>query len=192
MLKLYRASLVVFAALTVVTGIIYPALVTAIAQAAFSHQANGSMICVGDQAVGSELIGQSFSRPEYFWGRLSATSPTSYNAASSSGSNFGPLNPALRKAAESRIAMLKQYPTPGVRTPVDLVTASGSGLDPHISLAAADYQVPRVAAARKMDEAAVRRMVRQYAEGRQYGLLGEPRVNVLGLNLALDRYQATE
>lgn len=192
MLKQLRASLVVFVMLTVLTGVIYPLLVTAIAQVTFSHQANGSMICVGNKAVGSELIGQSFSKPEYFWGRLSATSPMPYNAASSSGSNYGPLNPALKEAAESRSAMLKKYPMPRVSVPVDLVTASASGLDPHISVAAADYQVPRVAAARRMDEAIVRQIVQQYAEGRQYGLLGEPRVNVLRLNLALDQFQTTK
>jgi potassium-transporting ATPase KdpC subunit len=191
MLKHLRASLVVFVMLTVLTGVVYPLLVTAIAQVTFSHQANGSTICVGNKVVGSELIGQSFSKPEYFWGRPSATSPP-YNAASSSGSNYGPLNPALKEAAESRIAMLKKYPTPRVSVPVDLVTASASGLDPHISLAAANYQVPRVAVARRMDEAAVRQIVQQYAQGRQCGLLGEPRVNVLRLNLALDQLQTTK
>jgi potassium-transporting ATPase KdpC subunit len=192
MLKQLRVSLVVLVMLTLLTGVVYPLLVTAIAQAAFSHQANGSMIRVGNKVVGSELIGQSFSKPQYFWGRLSATSPTPCNAASSSGSNYGPLNPALKEAAESRIAMLKKYPTPRGSVPVDLVTASASGLDPHISLAAADYQVARVAAARKMSETAVRQIVGRYAERRQCGLLGEPRVNVLRLNLALDQLQAAE
>jgi potassium-transporting ATPase KdpC subunit len=191
-LKQLRSSLVVLATLTLLTGVIYPALVTAVAQVAFPHQANGGIVRIGDKAVGSELIGQSFSEPEYFWGRLSATSPMPYNAASSSGSNFGPLNPALKKAAESRIAVLRKYPTPNLPVPVDLVTASASGLDPHISLAAAEYQVPRVAAARKMGEGAVRQLVGRYAERRQFGLLGESRVNVLRLNLALDQFQAVK
>lgn len=192
MLKQLRPSLVMLAALTLLTGIVYPVLVMVVAQVVFSHQANGSILHVGDKTVGSELIGQPFSEPGYFWGRLSATSPFPYNAAASNGSNFGPLNPALKKAAESRIAMLRKYPTPNSPVPVDLVTASASGLDPHISLAAAEYQVPRVAAARKMSEEVVRGLVRQYAEGRQYGLMGEPRVNVLRLNLALGQNQAAK
>jgi potassium-transporting ATPase KdpC subunit len=192
MLRQLRPALVVFAGLTVVTGIVYPVVVTAIAQAAFSHQANGSIIRIGDKPVGSELIGQSFSKPGYFWGRPSATSPMPYNAASSSGSNFGPMNPALKKAVESRIAELRRFPSPKSNVPVDLVTASASGLDPHISLAAAEFQVARVAAARKMSEDAVRAILRQYAEGPEYGLLGEPRVSVLRLNLALDQAQAVK
>lgn len=192
MLKQLRPSLVMLATLTLLTGIVYPALVTAIAQVVFPHQANGSVVQIGDKAVGSQLIGQSFSKPGYFWGRLSATSPLPYNAASSSGSNYGPLNPALKKAAESRIAMLRKYSVTENTVPVDLVTASASGLDPHISLAAAEYQVPRVATARRMSEEAVRGLVRRYAEGRQYGLLGESRVNVLRLNLALDQFQAAK
>jgi potassium-transporting ATPase KdpC subunit len=190
MLKQLRSSLVMLAALSLLTGIVYPVAVTAIAQIAFPHQANGSIVHLGNKAVGSELIGQSFSKPEYFWGRLSATSPVPCNAEASSGSNFGPLNPALKKNAESRIALLRQFSSPESTVPVDLATASASGLDPHLSLAAAEYQVPRVAAARKMSEVAVRKLVRQFTEGRQYGLLGEPRVNVLLLNLALDRFQA--
>jgi potassium-transporting ATPase KdpC subunit len=192
MWKQVRAALVMLAALSVLTGVIYPAVVTLIAQVAFPHQADGSLLSAGDKAVGSELIGQSFSRPEYFWGRLSATTPVPYNAASSNGSNFGPLNPALKKAAEERIAMLRKYAVPRSAVPVDLVTASASGLDPHISPAAAEYQTPRVAAARKMSEEAVRKIVRQYTEGPQYGLLGESRVNVLRLNLALDQFQAAK
>jgi potassium-transporting ATPase KdpC subunit len=191
MLKQLRPSLVMLAALTLLTGIIYPVVVTAIAQVAFPHRANGSILHTGDKAVGSELIGQSFSKPEYFWGRLSATTPVPYNAAASNGSNFGPLNPALQKAAESRIAMLRRS-SPPQSTPVDLVTSSASGLDPHISLAAAEYQVARVAAARNISADAVRDLVRQYTEGRQYGILGEPCANVLRLNLALDQSQAVK
>ncbi len=192
MLKQLRSSLVLLAALTLLTGIVYPIVVTVIAQVVFPHQANGSILHVGDKIVGSALIGQPFSNPKYFWGRPSATTPISYNAAASSGSNYGPLNPALKKAAESRIAMLRKYPTPNSPVPVDLVTASASGLDPHTSLAAAEYQVPRVATARKMSEEAVRELVVRYAEGRQFGLMGEPRVNVLRLNLALDQFHAVK
>ncbi|MEN6449817.1 MAG: potassium-transporting ATPase subunit KdpC [Thermoguttaceae bacterium] len=190
MLRQLRVSLVMLAALTVLTGIVYPAVVTAIANVAFAHRAGGSILREGGKPIGSELIGQPFSKLGYFWGRLSATSPVPYNAAASSGSNFGPLNPALRKAAETRLALLRRYPTATSAVPVDLVTASASGLDPHISPAAAEYQVPRVAAARKMSPDAVRKLVRQYTADRQYGRLGEPRVNVLRLNLALDRFQA--
>lgn len=192
MLKHMRPSLVMLAALTLLTGILYPALVTLVAQVVFSYRANGSLLYDGDKVVGSELIGQPFSRPEYFWGRLSATSPVPYNAAASSGSNYGPLNPALKEAAEARIARLRHYALPETPVPVDLVTASGSGLDPHISPAAAEYQVPRIAQARTMSEDAVRALVQKYTEGRQYGILGEPRVNVLRLNLALDRLQSAK
>lgn len=192
MLRQLRPSLVMLAALTLLTGIVYPAIVTAIAQATLPHQANGSILHVGDKAVGSEWIGQSFSKPEYFWGRLSATNPAPYNAAASSGSNFGPLNPALKETAEVRIAALRRYPTPDAPVPVDLVTASGSGLDPHISPAAAEFQVTRVARARIMSEDAVRELVREHTEGRQYGILGEPRVNVLRLNLALDQVRTAK
>jgi len=187
-----RASLVLLAALTLVTGAVYPMVVTVVAQTAFPRQADGGVIRLGGKAVGSELIGQSFSTPGYFWGRLSATAPFPCNAAASNGSNFGPMNPALKKAAEARIAALRQYPAPNSPAPVDLVTASASGLDPHISPAAAEYQVPRVAAARTMHENAVRKLVQRHTEGRQFGLLGEPRVNVLRLNLALDQFQATK
>jgi potassium-transporting ATPase KdpC subunit len=192
MWKQLRPSLVLLVALTLLTGIVYPALVTGVTQVVFAHQANGSILHLGDKAVGSEVIGQSFSKPEYFWGRLSATSPVFYNAAASSGSNYGPLNPALKAAAEARIDMLRQYATPNASVPVDLVTASGSGLDPHISRAAAEYQVPRVAAVRNISENAVHELVRQYTEKRQYGILGEPRVNVLRLNLALDQLRTTK
>jgi K+-transporting ATPase ATPase C chain len=168
--------------LAVITGVAYPLVVTGIAQVAFSDKANGSLIEKDGKVVGSHLIGQPFSDPKYFWSRPSATSPMPYNGASSSGSNQGPTNPALKEAVEGRIKAL------GGATPVpaDLVTASGSGLDPHISPAAADYQVSRVAKARNLSEEGVRQLVQQYTRGRQLGLLGEPVVNVLELNLALD------
>jgi K+-transporting ATPase ATPase C chain len=167
--------------------VIYPLIVTGIAQLVFPHQANGSLIANNGQVAGSSLIGQQFDDPNYFWGRLSATGPYPYNAAASSGSNLGPTNPALLDAVKARIAALKAAdPTNSRPIPVDLVTASGSGLDPNISVAAALYQVPRVARVRGMSEAAVTALVNQYTEGRQFGFLGEPRVNVLELNLALD------
>ena len=182
-----RPALVVLGLLSVVTGVAYPALVTAIAQVAFSHQANGSLIVKDGKAVGSALIGQPFDDPKYFWGRPSATSPFPYNASASSGSNLGPTNPALTKSVQDRVDALRAAdPGNTAAVPVDLVTASGSGLDPHISPAAALYQVGRVAKARKADEAAVRGLVERHTEGRQLGFLGEPRVNVLVLNLALD------
>jgi K+-transporting ATPase ATPase C chain len=176
-------------ALTTLTGGAYPMLVAAIAQLAFPRQAHGSLIQVGNQTVGSELVGQSFTKPEYFWGRLSATAPAPYNAAASSGSNFGPLHPALPEAATARIASLKANGVLDLPIPVDLITASASGLDPHISPASADLQAPRVATARKMDVEALRSIVRQHSESRQFGVLGEPRVNVLRLNMALDQLQ---
>jgi K+-transporting ATPase KdpC subunit len=172
---------------TLITGVIYPLVVTGVSQLVFSRQANGSLITANGQTVGSALIGQQFDAPKYFWGRLSATGPFPYNAAASSGSNLGPSNPALLDAVQARITALKAAdPTNTQPIPVDLVTASGSGLDPDISLAAALYQVPRVARLRGMSEAAVTTLVNQYTEGRQFGFLGEPRVNVLKLNLALD------
>lgn len=187
MLAHVRAAIVSLAMFTVVTGVLYPVLVTAIAQLAFPHRANGSLIVRNGKAVGSELIGQPFDDPKYFWGRLSATAPFPYNAGASSGSNLGPTNPALTEAVQGRVDALRAG-DPGNRAaiPVDLVTASASGLDPHISPAAAFYQVPRVARARQMDTAAVRRLVAEHTEDRQLGVLGEPRVNVLALNLALD------
>ncbi len=178
---------------TVITGVIYPLAVTGIGQVVFPKQANGSLIMVNGKAVGSELIGQQFSDPKYFWGRLSDTGDFPYNAfnaetlTGSSGSNYGPLNPALTKAVQDRIDALKAAdPDNTLPIPVDLVTASGSGLDPHISIAAALYQVHRVATARGLSEAQVKSLVDKYTQGRQFGFLGEPTVNVLELNLALD------
>jgi K+-transporting ATPase ATPase C chain len=168
--------------LSVITGVAYPLLVTAVAQIAFSDAANGSLIEKDGKVHGSRLIGQPFSDPKYFWGRPSATSPMPYNGAASSGSNQGPTNPALKEAVQGRIKALGG-PTP---VPADLVTASGSGLDPHISPAAAEYQVERVAQARSLPAERVRALVQQHAHGRQLGILGEPVVNVLELNLALD------
>ncbi|MCO6455387.1 MAG: potassium-transporting ATPase subunit KdpC [Pirellulaceae bacterium] len=190
MIQQLRTATLVLIALTILTGGIYPLLVTAIAQLAFPHQANGGLIRQGERVAGSELIGQPFSGPHYFWGRLSATVPFPYNAAASSGSNFGPLHPGLKEAAEARIAALRAAGSPAGAIPVDLVTASASGLDPHISPAAAEFQVQRVAVSRRMSEDAVRELIGQSTEGRQLGVLGEPRVNVLQLNLALDRLQA--
>src|SRR5881409_3899192 len=182
-----RPAIVSLILLSAVTGIAYPAVVTVIAQLVFPHQANGSLIVKDGKVVGSALIGQPFDDPKYFWGRPSATSPFGYNAASSSGSNQSPTNPDLIKAVQSRVEALRAAdPGNAAPVPVDLVTASGSGLDPHISPAAALYQVQRVAKARKVDEAIVRDLVAHYTERRLFGLLGEPRVNVLELNLALD------
>jgi len=170
--------------LTVLTGVIYPLTVTGLAQALFRDRANGSLISDNGEVVGSELIGQPFSDPRYFWGRLSATE---YDAAASSGSNYGPTNPALLEAIQARIDALKTVDSDNQKPiPVDLVTASGSGLDPHISIAAAQYQIPRVARYRGLSEDEVSALVDRFTEGRQFGILGEPRVNVLKLNLALD------
>jgi K+-transporting ATPase ATPase C chain len=187
MLAQVRAAIVSLIALTVITGVIYPLIVTGIAQAVFPFQANGSLIIKDGKAVGSALIGQPFDDPKYFWGRPSATSPFADNAASSSGSNLSPTNPDLIKAVQGRVDALRAAdPGNTAPVPVDLVTASGSGLDPHISPAAALYQVPRVARERKLDPQAVRQLVERHTEGRVIGILGEPRVNVLALNLALD------
>jgi K+-transporting ATPase ATPase C chain len=186
MLAQLRPAIVLFALLAIITGLIYPFVITGVAQAVFPRQANGSLIYRNGQPVGSALIGQPFDDPKYFWGRLSATSPFPYNAASS-GSNYGPLSSALTDEVKARIATLKAAdPTNNQPIPVDLVTSSGSGLDPDISVAAALYQVPRVARVRGLSEDRVRALVQQYTVGRQFGILGEPRVNVLELNLALD------
>jgi len=196
MVSQLRPAFLMLLILTVITGVIYPLVVTGIAQVAFPHQANGSLIVIDGKTYGSELIGQQFDDPKYFWGRLSATGDFPYNAfnaetlTGSSGSNYGPLNPALTEAAQARIDALKAAdPDNTLPIPVDLVTASGSGLDPHISIAAALYQVHRVATARGLDEAQVKSLMEKYAQGRQFGFLGEPRVNVLLLNLALDGIQ---
>ena len=182
------ASLVLF---TVLTGVVYPLAVTGIAQVVFPAQANGSVIVKDGKAVGSRLIGQPFDDARYFWSRLSATSPQPYNGASSSGSNYGPLNDALMDAVRGRIDALKAAdPTNTLPIPVDLVTASGSGLDPHISPAAASYQVGRVARARGLSEGTVAALVGRHTTGRQWGVLGEPVVNVLELNLDLDALAA--
>ena len=187
MKALIRPAIVLLAFFTVLTGVLYPLAVTGFAQLIFPEQANGSLLRQGDRVVGSALIGQPFDDPRYFWGRLSATAPFPYNAAASSGSNLGPTNPALTDAAQARIAALRAVDPGNVQpVPVDLVTSSASGLDPHISIAGAIHQVPRVARARGLDVAIVRSLVDEYTEGRQLGLLGEPRVNVLRLNLALD------
>jgi potassium-transporting ATPase KdpC subunit len=187
MLVHVRATVVSLVMLSVVTGLAYPAIVTVIAQTVFPRQANGSLIAKDGKTVGSALIGQPFDDPKYFWGRPSATTPFAYNAGSSSGSNQSPTNPDLIKAVQGRVDALRAAdPASTAPVPVDLVTASGSGLDPHISPAAALYQVSRVARARKMDVDAVRHLVAQHTEGRWLGLLGEPRVNVLELNLDLD------
>jgi potassium-transporting ATPase KdpC subunit len=187
MFKLLRQSFLMLLVMTVITGVLYPLTATGLAGLVFPHQADGSLIMHDGKPIGSALIGQSFDDPRYFWGRPSATTPMPYNGGASSGSNQGPTNPALVAAVKQRIAAL-QSADPGQRTPVpvDLVTASGSGLDPQISPAAAQYQVARVARLRRLDVTQVRALVRAHTQGRQLGVLGEPRVNVLELNLALD------
>jgi len=187
-LSQFRPAGVALALFTLITGVFYPLVVAGIAQIAFPHQANGSLMVQNGQTIGSELIGQPFDDPRYFWGRPSATSPFPYNGAASSGSNLGPDNPALLEAVKARIEALKAAdPENPLPVPVDLVTASGSGLDPNISVSAALYQVSRVARARGLSEQALRDLVNQYTDARQFGILGEPRVKVLELNLALDR-----
>jgi K+-transporting ATPase ATPase C chain len=182
-----KPAIVLLALFTLITGVFYPVAVTAIAQLIFPHQANGSLILGEQGVIGSELIGQNFADPGYFWGRLSATGPFPYNAAASSGSNLGPINPALEEAVRARLDALREADPGNTQpVPVDLVTASGSGLDPHISVAAAQYQVLRVARQRGLPEEQVLELVEQHTEGRQLGFLGEPRVNVLELNLSLD------
>lgn len=219
MLRQLYTAVMMLALLTAMTGGVYPLILTGIAETLFPHTARGSLIVRAKPTSGaptseasatnrydwsrnlsaskghdtlpvaSELIGQPFSKPEYFWGRLSATSPFPYNAAASSGSNLGPQNPALKLAVETRIAALVAAGSPCETIPVDLVTASGSGLDPHISPAAAEFQLARVAAVRGMKEYVVRDLIARHTQGRQWGILGEPRVNVVGLNLALDHLQ---
>ncbi len=182
-----RPAIVSLALFTILTGLIYPLIVTGVAQRLFPRQANGSPIVRDGQAVGSTLIGQPFDDAKYFWGRASGTAPFPYNAGASSGSNLGPTNETLRKAIRSRIEALRAAdPNNQAPIPIDLVTASASGLDPHVSPAGALYQVRRVARARGLDDATVRHVVEQHIEGRQLGILGEPRVNVLQLNVALD------
>jgi len=188
MKSLIRPAITLFVLLSVVTGIVYPLAVTGVAQVAFPHQASGSLIVKDGQPVGSSLIGQNFTDPKYFWGRPSATGPMPYNAANSSGSNQGPTNPALVDAVKGRIEALKAAdPANTAPIPVDLVTASGSGLDPEVSVAAAEYQLNRVARARRLAPDVVKSLIAQHTTDRLFGLLGERRVNVLTLNLALDR-----
>lgn len=184
---LLRPALVLFVVLSLITGLLYPLLVTGVAQTVVPHQANGSLILRDDHAVGSELIGQPFSQPGHFWSRPSATGPTPYNGGASSGSNLGPSHPALVEAVQARIAALRAVdPGNTAPVPVDLVTTSASGLDPHISLAAARYQVARVARVRGLPVEQVNALVDQHTEGAWLGFMGEARVNVLALNLALD------
>jgi K+-transporting ATPase ATPase C chain len=182
-----RPALVCFTALTLLTGIVYPLVVTGISQLAFPEQAAGSLIFREGQPVGSSLIGQNFSDPKYIWGRPSATSPQPYNASNSGGSNQGPLNPALTDAVKGRIEALRAADRGNTApVPVDLVTASGSGLDPHLSVAGAQFQAARVARLRNLPLAEVQALIEQFTQGQRFGFLGEPRVNVLRLNLALD------
>jgi K+-transporting ATPase ATPase C chain len=187
MFREFRPAFTMLILLSLITGLLYPGVVTGLAQLIWPSQANGSLVESQGKRVGSELIGQPFSDPKHFWSRPSATSPYPYNVAASSGSNQGPLNPALKEAVEGRIKALREAdPDNKAPVPVDLVTASASGLDPHISPAAADYQVNRVAKARGVNPQKVRALVQEATEDRQWGFFGEPRVNVLKLNLALD------
>lgn len=182
-----RPALTLFLGLTIITGLLYPLATTVIGKIFFSQQAQGSLIKQGDVVVGSALIGQNFTDAKYFWGRPSATGPYPYNAVASSGSNQGPLNPALMDAVNARIAALKEVdPDNKLPIPVDLVTASSSGLDPQISPAAANYQIERVAKSRGLQVEQVMKLIQKNTQGRQFGVLGEPRVNVLALNLSLD------
>jgi K+-transporting ATPase ATPase C chain len=187
MFKELRPAVISFLLLTLLTGIAYPLLVTGISQLTMSGKANGSLIVKEGKSVGSSLIGQSFADPKYFWGRPSATGPVPNNAAASSGSNLGPTNPALMDAVKARVQALRDADPGNTQpVPVDLVTASGSGLDPHISPAAAEYQLARVARVRNLSTDEVHKLVAEHTEGRQFGILGEPRVNVLELNLVLN------
>jgi len=186
-MSLFRPAFTLLLVFTVMLGLVYPFAITGIARVAFPAQAEGSLLHDGEHVIGSSLIGQPFNDPRYFWGRPSATAPVPYNGAASSGSNQGPMNPALRDAVIARVKALQSAdPSNAAPIPIDLVTASASGLDPHISPAAAFYQAPRVARARALSEASVRSMVDAAVEPRTFGILGEPRVNVLQLNLALD------
>jgi K+-transporting ATPase ATPase C chain len=187
-----RTATLMLVTLTLLTGGVYPLVVTAIAQLMFPNQANGSIVLNKEQKIGSSLIGQSFTSPEYFWSRLSATSVTPYNAAASSGSNYGPMNPALTESVTARITALKSAGGLTSAVPVDLVTSSASGLDPHISPAAAELQVERVANARQISVDDIRKLVAEHTEGRTFGVLGEPRVNVLLLNVSLDQMTAKD
>jgi K+-transporting ATPase ATPase C chain len=190
MFTMIRNALMSLLLFTILTGLIYPLAVAGLAQAIFPSQANGSIITKNGKQVGSSLLGQQFEEPKYFWGRLSATGPYPYNGGSSSGSNLGQNNPALMTAVQSRIQGLRAVdPGNEVKIPVDLVTASGSGLDPHISQAAAEYQINRVAKTRGLDQTSVRTLIAKHTQGRWLSLFGEPVVNVLELNLALDVQQ---
>jgi K+-transporting ATPase ATPase C chain len=192
MFQQLRTATLMLLTLTILTGGVYPLVVTAIAQLMFPNQANGSIVLSQEQQIGSSLIGQSFTSPKYFWSRSSATSVTPYNAAASSGSNYGPMNPALTESATARITALKSAGALTTAVPVDLVTSSASGLDPHISPAAAELQVERVAKERQCSVDDVRKLVAEHTEGRTFGVLGEPRVNVLLLNLSLDQMTEKE
>jgi K+-transporting ATPase ATPase C chain len=194
MLTILRPAATLLGLLTLVTGVVYPLAVTGASQAIFPSQANGSVITVNGRVIGSSLIGQPFDDPRYFWGRPSATSPAPYNASASTGSNLGPSHPALAIAIRERVEALRTADPEAASTlvPIDLVTTSGSGLDPHISPAAALYQVRRVARARGLAETRVRALVEAHVEGRTLGIFGEPRVNVLLLNLALDEATRTD
>ena len=186
MKALIRPAVSLFVVLTVVTGVVYPLVVTGVAKAAFPRQAGGSLIVRNGKTVGSSLIGQNFSDPKYFWGRPSATTPMAYNGQGSGGSNLGPLNPALTDAIKGRVDALRAAdPGNKAAVPVDLVTTSASGLDPEISVAAAQYQAPRIARLRGMSQATVEDIIARHTQGRLFGLLGEPRVNVLDMNLEL-------
>jgi K+-transporting ATPase ATPase C chain len=188
MLLLLRRAVVSLLLMAVIAGVVYPLVVTAVGRVVFPHRSQGSLIVQGDKIVGSELIGQPFEDPRYFWPRPSATSPMPYNAGASSGSNLGPTNPALMQAVRERVAKLKSAdPNNNLPIPADLITASASGLEPYISPAAAEYQAPRVARARGLAAEQVRQLIRAHTRGRQWGFLGQPRTNVVTLNLALDR-----
>jgi K+-transporting ATPase ATPase C chain len=187
MLKQLKPALIIFLSMTVLTGIIFPLAITGIAQVIFPRQANGSLIVQNGQVIGSSLIGQEFTDPKYFWGRLSATGDHPYNASASGGTNYAATNPALLTQVEARLKALHDADPSNTRpVPVDLVTASGSGLDPDISIAAAQYQAPRIARVRGISLDSVMALINQHTQGRMLGFLGEPRVNVLELNLALD------